>query len=216
MGSFCSGIHIDNDNDKNGIVLTVAHCCDPKFENIIYLNEDQNIKIINKINNGSINNKNIYEDIGLLFINSTRDTSKVFFLDNVDELPDQYKLKHWGRINVFQDVIIDESGEDVNNYITSQVASAELATKGIDKSNYKQHFRWITSNKEDFFQGGQSGGPYFIEFGEQNKKIAIVGILSGNNAMVNINDQMKWLNENKIKPKMAHYDTNTKTITEVE
>ena len=228
--------HIDktayDENTKTEIVMTNTHIDTKKIENKKYewTNPFDDITDLEETN-----------DVIILKTNVFMDTSNIYFLNNVNELPANtnlipmidYYLKDINGIKNYiskqppHELLLDTyenetqifKVQDSTNKYVYFGDSKILKSHNINEDTYKSFFRKISETsfaKVIFGDHGHSGSALGICFGLNKKKFAIVGNIASNNYYIpSASRKIEQLRRININVNIAHYNTVDKTISEV-
>jgi hypothetical protein len=172
-----------------------------------------NIKWINQVND--INNyMEQTDDVAILKTTVLLDTSNIYILDNVQDLPSRFNINIWtavggGWVNGTIAADEDTTFDSVDGILTSNKRFDDTDKYNITRTNFKQFSRKFTAK----LPGGSSGGPHGVFFGQGNKKFAIIGNTSSGNWIPNASRQLPWLKTLGVQIKIAHYNADG-TVTE--
>jgi len=231
----CSGIAIGNDGEKE-FIYTATHCLlipkeDGTTEGTLpnsvshpllttptdFFRKNGNIVWDNPVKTRPPYTEEV-DDVAVLNTTLLLDTTNVFFIDNVEDIPEEYDMKKWG-LGSWADTKID-TDTNAQNYIRDPAFPARDLDANYPgwRSNVGKYFRVITQ----VLRGGNSGGPHGVFFnrktgvvGQDEKCYAIIGTTTSQKIITTAYRHIPWLTGLGIKVNIAHYNANG-TITIVQ
>jgi hypothetical protein len=244
--SHCFNIrHIDEESDYNPIKITYplinkdvivynrdvsANYCNYKqFPPNYNVNIDRDYIIgYEFFNTDETNRLDEFDDTVIYKTTPVLDTINISMLTNPEDLPVNQSLiflfnNNDGYISVF---ITEEKEKDFFNekfFNDGAMYKESAETRGMNADNCREYIRVVELTDGTFFNDkGYSGSSVGIKYGLDNKKFAIVGIVSttysdnsSTCSIINVSKKIDWLNTFNIKFNKSRYNTQTRQIEDI-